>query len=137
MDVAIREEVTQTNYGHTSCCSSAARSWATWRARCGRWRSSGARAERHAAAAAERARLARAVHDGVLQVLSLVQRRGAEATGDAGAEFRELGRLAAEQESRPRSLIRAQDTLSEVAATSPAESGRTSPPPWSPWPPRG
>ena len=39
---------------------------------------SGTRAERAAAAAEERARLARAVHDGVLQVLALVQRRGAE-----------------------------------------------------------
>lgn len=60
-------------------------------------------AERSAAAAAERARLARAVHDGVLQVLALVQRRGRELGGD-GAE---LGRLAAEQERELRSLIRA------------------------------
>ncbi|MFI5426845.1 DUF5931 domain-containing protein [Aeromicrobium sp. UC242_57] len=40
-------------------------------------------AERASAVAAERARLARAVHDGVLQVLSLVQRRGRELGGDA------------------------------------------------------
>ena len=53
------------------------------------------RAERAAAAAAERARLARVVHDGVLQVLALVQRRGAELGGDAA----ELGRLAGEQEA--------------------------------------
>ena len=62
-------------------------------------------AQRAAAAAAERARLARVVHDGVLQVLALVQRRGAELGGD-GAE---LGRLAGEQESRLRTLIRTQD----------------------------
>ena len=55
-----------------------------------------AEAERIAAAMAERARLARAVHDGVLQVLTLVQRRGTELGGEAA----ELGRLAGEQESR-------------------------------------
>jgi len=59
------------------------------------------RAERSAAAAAERARLARVVHDGVLQVLSLVQRRGLELGGDAA----ELGRLAGEQEVALRSLV--------------------------------
>lgn len=65
------------------------------------------RAQRAAAAAAERARLARAVHDGVLQVLALVQRRGAELGGDAA----ELGRLAGEQEVALRTLIRAQDAV--------------------------
>jgi signal transduction histidine kinase len=64
------------------------------------------RAEREAAVAGERARLARAVHDGVLQVLALAQRRGAEPGGDA-----ELGRLAGEQEHALRSLIRRQDAL--------------------------
>lgn len=58
-------------------------------------------AEREAAVAAERARLARAVHDGVLQVLSLVQRRGLELGGDAA----ELGRLAGEQEHALRALV--------------------------------
>ena len=60
-------------------------------------------AERAAAAAEERARLARAVHDGVLQVLALVQRRGAELGGEAAG----LGRLAGEQEAALRALIRA------------------------------
>ncbi|WP_182541480.1 MacS family sensor histidine kinase [Nocardioides ginsengisegetis] len=69
-------------------------------------------AERAAAAAAERARLARAVHDGVLQVLALVQRRGAELGGEAA----ELGRLAGEQESALRTLIRRQDAVTEPAA---------------------
>ena len=59
------------------------------------------RAEREAAAAAERARLARVVHDGVLQVLSLVQRRGRELGGEAA----ELGRLAGEQEVALRALV--------------------------------
>jgi signal transduction histidine kinase len=65
------------------------------------------RAQRSAAAAVERARLARAVHDGVLQVLALVQRRGAEIGGDAA----ELGRLAGEQEVVLRTLIQSQDLL--------------------------
>ncbi len=43
-------------------------------------------AQREAAAAAERARLARVVHDGVLQVLALVQRRGGELGGDGPAQ---------------------------------------------------
>lgn len=58
-------------------------------------------AEREAAAAAERQRLARVVHDGVLQVLALVQRRGAELGGEAA----ELGRLAGEQEVALRALV--------------------------------
>ncbi|WP_395657814.1 MacS family sensor histidine kinase [Nocardioides sp.] len=60
---------------------------------------------RTAAVAAERARLARAVHDGVLQVLALVQRRGRE----LGGEGAELGRLAGEQERELRALVRAQE----------------------------
>ncbi|ANY09790.1 histidine kinase [Pseudonocardia sp. HH130630-07] len=53
------------------------------------------------AAAAERERLTRAVHDGVLQVLAHVQRRGAELGGGAA----ELGLLAAEQETSLRALL--------------------------------
>ena len=59
------------------------------------------RAAAEEAAAAERERLARAVHDGVLQVLSHVRRRGAELGGGAG----ELGTLAAEQEVALRTLL--------------------------------
>lgn len=65
-------------------------------------------AEREAAVAAERARLARAVHDGVLQVLSLVQRRGLELGGEAA----ELGRLAGEQEHALRALVQGSSTRS-------------------------
>jgi signal transduction histidine kinase len=50
--------------------------------------------------------LARVVHDGVLQVLSLVQRRGLELGGDAA----ELGRLAGEQEVALRALVQQSDT---------------------------
>jgi len=53
------------------------------------------------AAMAERERLARAVHDGVLQVLGFVRRRGAELGGPAG----ELGVLAGEQEVALRTLL--------------------------------
>jgi signal transduction histidine kinase len=60
-----------------------------------------AAAERVAAVLGERARLARAVHDGVLQVLALVQRRGIELGGEAA----DLGRLAGEQEVVLRALV--------------------------------
>jgi signal transduction histidine kinase len=53
------------------------------------------------AASRERERLARGIHDSVLQVLALVQRRGAELGGEAA----ELGRLAGEQEMALRSLV--------------------------------
>ena len=53
------------------------------------------------AATRERDRLARDIHDSVLQVLALVQRRGAGLGGEAG----ELARLAGEQEAALRSLV--------------------------------
>jgi signal transduction histidine kinase len=53
------------------------------------------------AASRERDRLARDIHDSVLQVLAMVQRRGAEAGGAAA----ELGRLAGQQEAALRSLV--------------------------------
>jgi signal transduction histidine kinase len=66
-----------------------------------------AHAERVAATMQERARLARVVHDGVLQVLALIQRRGRE----LGGESAQLGRMAGEQESTLRALIRQQDAV--------------------------
>lgn len=54
-----------------------------------------------AAQTAERERLARAVHDGVLQVLAYVQRRGP----DLGPEGARLARAAGEQEARLRALV--------------------------------
>jgi len=53
------------------------------------------------AAHAERDRLARSIHDSVLQVLALVQRQGEQIGGRAA----ELGRLAGEQEVALRTLI--------------------------------
>jgi signal transduction histidine kinase len=49
----------------------------------------------------ERERLSRDIHDGVLQVLALVGRRGLQAGGEAA----DIGRLAAEQEQALRALV--------------------------------
>jgi signal transduction histidine kinase len=105
-DFAVRDDFSQTNYANVFLlmiggpivgylCGSLKRMAAERDA-----------AERAAAAADERARLARAVHDGVLQVLALVQRRG----GELGGQGAELARLAGDQERSLRSLIRQQDT---------------------------
>ncbi|MDG9716210.1 MacS family sensor histidine kinase [Streptomyces sp. DH24] len=60
-----------------------------------------ARALEIEAATRERERLARDIHDGVLQVLAMVQRRGAVIGGEAA----ELGRMAGEQEVALRNLV--------------------------------
>ncbi|MEU3218129.1 DUF5931 domain-containing protein [Streptomyces sp. NPDC006971] len=60
-----------------------------------------ARALEIEAATRERERLARDIHDGVLQVLAMVQRRGTALGGEAA----ELGRLAGEQEIALRTLV--------------------------------
>jgi signal transduction histidine kinase len=65
------------------------------------------------AAAAERTRIARGIHDSVLQVLAFVARRGAELGGPAA----ELGRLAGEQEITLRGLVATQ--------SAPIRAGRT------------
>jgi signal transduction histidine kinase len=59
------------------------------------------RAARHEAAIAERERIARGIHDSVLQVLALVSARGR----DLGGEAAELAQLAGEQESALRALV--------------------------------
>jgi signal transduction histidine kinase len=64
------------------------------------------------AASRERERLARDIHDSVLQVLALVQRRGAEAGGAAA----ELGRLAGQQEAALRALVGSGTTGTEPGA---------------------
>jgi signal transduction histidine kinase len=69
-------------------------------------------AQREAAEARERAKLARVVHDGVLQVLSLMQRRGTE----LGGEVAELGRLAADQEAALRALVQRRTNASPVGS---------------------
>ncbi len=119
-DLAVRSEITQTNYSNifllmlggpiVGFLSGLLQEMARDRDR----------AERAAAAAAERARLARVVHDGVLQVLALVQRRGAELGGEAA----ELGRLAGEQEVALRALVQTQETSWAGAPVRRARPGR-------------
>jgi signal transduction histidine kinase len=60
-----------------------------------------ARAARHGAALSERERLARGIHDSVLQVLALVSSRGRALGGEAA----ELGHPTAEQEEALRKLL--------------------------------
>ncbi|WP_409371251.1 MacS family sensor histidine kinase [Mycolicibacterium fluoranthenivorans] len=64
------------------------------------------RATRLAAALAERERLSRQVHDGVMQVLALVSRRGREIGGEAA----QLAEVAGEQERALRRLVSVADT---------------------------
>ncbi|GAA2363806.1 DUF5931 domain-containing protein [Streptomyces cuspidosporus] len=86
-----------------------------------------ARALRIEAATRERERLARDIHDGVLQVLAMVQRRGAAIGGEAA----ELGRMAGEQEIALRTLI------STGPATGPGAQDAAAPPAGSPPAPAG
>lgn len=64
------------------------------------------RALRMEAATAERERLARSIHDSVLQVLARVRKRGAEFGGEAA----ELAKLAGEQEIALRALVTTEPT---------------------------
>ena len=116
-DVAVRAEFTQSNYGNVFLLMIGGPIIGYM---CEQLYTSAARrdrAERAAAAAAERTRLARAVHDGVLQVLALVQRRG----GELGGELGDLGRMAGEQETALRALIRSQDAVGEGGLRAPQQ----------------
>ena len=75
------------------------------------------------AASRERERLARGIHDSVLQVLALVQRRGAEAGGEAA----EIGRLAGEQEAALRALIAPTATRLRLAVRGAGPAGAAHP----------
>jgi signal transduction histidine kinase len=70
-----------------------------------------AAALRAEAATAERERLARSIHDGVLQVLARVRQRGADLDGEAG----ELARLAGEQEIALRTLVTTSPVSTELS----------------------
>jgi signal transduction histidine kinase len=111
-DLSVRDHVVQANYGNAFLLLVGGPIVGFMVESLQRMAAERDRAQREAVAAAERARLARAVHDGVLQVLGLVQRRGRDLGGDAA----ELGRLAGEQEVALRTLIRAQDQVRDGAA---------------------
>jgi signal transduction histidine kinase len=108
VDTAIRSDITQNNIGNVFLLMLGGPVVGYTTGKLKEMAAARDRAERSAAAAAERARLARVVHDGVLQVLSLVQRRGLELGGDAA----ELGRLAGQQEVALRSLVQQGDSSS-------------------------
>ncbi|NYG58017.1 signal transduction histidine kinase [Nocardioides daedukensis] len=111
-DLLLRQEISQTNYGHIFLLMIAGPIVGFLCGSLQRMARERDAAERAAAIAGERERLARAVHDGVLQVLALVQRKGAELGGEGAT----LGRLAGEQENALRSLIRQQATLDTTDA---------------------
>ncbi len=82
-DLLIRDAITQSNYGNLFLLMIGGPIIGYVADSLQRSAIALASAERAAATESERARLARAVHDGVLQVLALVQRRGAEIGGEA------------------------------------------------------
>jgi signal transduction histidine kinase len=112
-DVLIRDEITQANYGNMFLLMIGGPIVGYLTESIQRMASERDRAERAAAVATERARLARAAHDGVLQVLALVKRKGTE----LGGEGIELARLAGDQESALRTLIRQQDSLLQASTS--------------------
>jgi signal transduction histidine kinase len=77
------------------------------------------KAARIAAALAERERLSRHVHDGVMQVLAMVARRGRE----IGGETAQLAEAAGEQERALRRLLSAVDVEPEAAAAADGDLG--------------
>jgi signal transduction histidine kinase len=72
------------------------------------------RALRTEAATAERERLARSIHDSVLQVLARVRKRG----GELGGEAAELAKLAGEQEIALRTLVTTEPIVPSISGTS-------------------
>ena len=77
------------------------------------------RAARLAASLEERERLSRQVHDGAIQVLALVSRRGRE----IGGETAELAELAGEQERALRRLVSATDADARLSTGSTTDIG--------------
>ncbi|QIK68045.1 histidine kinase [Nocardioides sp. HDW12B] len=103
IDLAVRPDVEQANYGNAFLLVLGGLVVGHMCEALQRMAVQREQAERSAAAATERARLNRVVHDGTLQVLALVKRRGP----DLGRDGAELARLAGEQERALRALLRA------------------------------
>jgi signal transduction histidine kinase len=101
VDLAVRDGVSQTNYGNAFLLVLGGIIVGFLVESLQMMEAERDRARRAEVTAQERARLARAVHDGVLQVLALVQRRA----GELGPDAAELARLAGEQEAALRTLI--------------------------------
>lgn len=116
-DLAVRDHITQTNYGNIFLLLVAGPIVGFMCESLQLMARERDAAQRASVADAERARLARTVHDGVLQVLAMVQRRGAELGGEAA----DLGRLAGEQEQVLRTLIRSQDAVSSTSPDATAD----------------
>jgi signal transduction histidine kinase len=118
-DLSVRVEATGTTWGNIFLLFLAAGvvGYSTQRLR--EATEAQAAAERVAATMQERARLARVVHDGVLQVLALVQRRGLE----DGGEVAELGRLAGEQEVALRALVQGDTAVLTRGTSGAADAG--------------
>jgi signal transduction histidine kinase len=108
-DISIREEFTQKAYGNVFLLVLGGAIVGFLSGLLQQMAAQRDQAERAAASADERQRLARVVHDGVLQVLALVQRRAPE----LGPDGRDLGQLAGEQEARLRALVQ-QDSREPV-----------------------
>ncbi len=100
VDVAVRVETTTNTWANIFLLTLAAAAVGAMATALCRSAVARAAAERLQAALDERARLARAVHDGVLQVLAMVQRRARDRP-----DLEDLGRLAAEQEASLRALV--------------------------------
>jgi signal transduction histidine kinase len=99
VELAVRVETTSTTWANIFLLTMAAAAVGFMATTLCRSAEARAAAERLRATLQERARLARVVHDGVLQVLAMVQRRAQD-----DADLAELGRLAAQQESSLRAL---------------------------------
>lgn len=115
-DLSVRSDISQSNYGNVFLLLIGGPIVGFMAESLQRMERERDAAVRQVVGAEERARLARAVHDGVLQVLALVQRRGAELE-PLSPEFADLGRLAGEQEATLRSLIRQQDVQAASGET--------------------